>query len=452
MRSTEIPSLSTKEDEEFQEWRGPPEALQRINSSARFIIYQRLIGDVRNGFALSINKAWGPDQIHNIRQLLEKLNRSCMQPEKVLELSARKRLNMPGIMSYLERISITAGSYGTYSAQAQKWGTIHQTGFSDDRGIYARHNFLRESLFETAHVARISSLWLNSMANLGFARRVYSQIRAPTISLNIIEKPLHGFEWTLDPKSRAQIFACITALESGGRYVNPRALTSVMALSSRNSIFVASAILSDPAESAESGDIKRIPGNVGQPGITLMVSAQNLRIRPPSQNFRAVTHADYDYQRVDRFVGTTLHLSFTKWKLPLNEGPHNQGLIDQDISIAEAVVSVRDSGRWVADIDILGAQLENFILTADCHCQRSSSAFKGAYTSIDKWDELLDPQLTPAIVRTHGNWAARLAAICVLKQKNMSSRAGVVRKDTTCLACLGAAYWEGQQSSAFFID
>ncbi|MCJ1230364.1 hypothetical protein MMC12_007037 [Toensbergia leucococca] len=89
-----------------------------------------------------------------------------------------------------------------------------------------------------------------------------------------------------------------------------------MAISSGNSIYIASVLLSDPAEKTSNIDIKRVIGNVGQPGIVLMVSPQNLRIKPPNRDFRAVTHAEYDFSRRNSFSGTSLHLSFTKWKLP----------------------------------------------------------------------------------------------------------------------------------------
>ena len=87
-----------------------------------------------------------------------------------------------------------------------------------------------------------------------------------------------------------------------------------------------------------------------------------------------------------------------------------------------------------------------------CTCTQRSDSFEGVFTSIDSWDELLDPPLEPAIIRTHGNWAARFAAICVLKQNNLLHRTGLVSKKTPCLACLRAQHWDGRQKYAFFID
>ena len=180
-------------------------------------------------------------------------------------------------------------------------------------------------------------------------------------------------------------------------------------------------------------DIRRVVGNVGQPDITLMVSPPNLLVKPPIQDFRAFTHAPYDQKRINSFPGTSLHLSFTKWKQPLNGGDY--GLIDKDIFLVEAVISVRDSGQWVTDIDILTADPWNYAVTAQYKCNQYQKTFQGEFVSIDSWEELLDPPLTFGIVRAQGNWAARLAVLCVLKQKNMASRAGAIDpKHLVCIA------------------
>ena len=45
--------------------------------------------------------------------------------------------------------------------------------------------------------------------------------------------------------------------------------------------------------------------------------------------------------------------------VPLSEGVY--GLVDQNIVLRETVVSVRDSGRWIADIDVVGARPEAYV-------------------------------------------------------------------------------------------
>ena len=111
-------------------------------------------------------------------------------------------------------------------------------------------------------------------------------------------------------------------------------------------------MLSDPAKVVKGPDIRRFIRKVGRPVITLLVSPPNLPVKPPSRNFRVMTHADYDYKQLDSFPGTSLHLSFTQWMFSLNDGDY--GLIDQAIFLAEAVVTVRDSGRWIADMNLAG--------------------------------------------------------------------------------------------------
>ena len=242
-----------------------------------------------------------------------------------------------------------------------------------------------------------------------------------------MEQPLHEQLWIPESDSgqtdiwkqcsRAQAFACILTFESGGLRSVPRELESVIAISSSNSIFINRALLSDPTKRVNSPDIRRMIGNVGKAGITVLISPRNLLIKAPREDFRAATHAEYDGRRLDNFWGTSLHLSFTKWAMPLNAGDY--GPIDQDVIIAEAVISVRDCGRWIADIDVLSVRPEDYIVGIDCKCSHLNKSFAGKYTSIDNWEELLDPPLSLSIFRAHENWAARLAAFCVLKQKTI---------------------------------
>ena len=311
-----------------------------------------------------------------------------------------------------------------------------------------------------AEHATISPSILRSLRALSFANGVYGTVKTASTPLRIVEQPLHEHSWIPEGNSdqnglwkqcsQAQAFACILTLESGGLRSEPRELESVMALSSGNSIFINGALLSDPTERAEGPDIRRVIGNVGKAGITVLISPQNLLVKPPDRDFRAATHAEYDGKRLDNFSGTSLHLSFTKWAIPINSGDY--GLIDQDVFMAEAVISVRDCGRWIADIDVLGVRPQDYIISVNCKCSIFNKSFAGTYTSIDSWEELIDPPLSLGIFRAHENWAARLAAICILKQKNMDSRLVVLGQKNPCLTCLESQLWAEKNVSAFFID
>ncbi len=323
-----------------------------------------------------------------------------------------------------------------------------------------QHPAALSSLHHLRHLVKIPSSFIRSLRAIAFANRLYDGMTAASIPLRLVEQPIYENHWipqetgtqrgVLKQPSQAQAMACILTFESGGVRSDPKQLELVMALSSRNSIFIAGALLSDPAKAVNGPDIRRVIGNVGKPGITLLVSPRDLLVKPPSRDFRVITHADYDYKRLDSFSGTSLHLSFTKWMFPLNDGEY--GLIDQDIFLAEAVVSVRDRGRWIADIDVVGARPDDYVFNVKCQCNNQDKSFSKAYTSIDSWEELLDPPLAVGIFRAHGNWAARLAAICILKQKNVDSRLFLLDQDTACLACFENQIWANERVTAFFID
>ena len=112
--------------------------------------------------------------------------------------------------------------------------------------------------------------------------------------------------------SREQALACIAMLESGGIDIDPNQMKRVIAISAGNSIFVAAKLLSDPARDLPASTTKRIVGNIGSAGLSLLVAPENLRIRPESNDLRAVQHIDYDYKRQNSFEGTSLHL-FIHW-------------------------------------------------------------------------------------------------------------------------------------------
>lgn len=436
-----------------------------------------LAGNAKHGFALYAESTISYEQHHFIRCKVSQLRVSKSDPAAVLQTLSTGAMNLSILQRYLDFIEkndvevYSKGSskisrprvneqVGGFPAKAD----INPSGHLNLRDfLHAGYSNSLKALLQVLASDTVPLSLLRSLWALSFARRVYDRIPTASISLKIIERPLHDYTWippelrvpdsnsdkNRDDPSRSQVFACIATFESGGLLIDPDELDSVMAISSRNSIFVAGVLLSDPAERTEGIDVRRVVGNVGQPGITLMISPQNLLIKPPNRDFREVKHIDYNYQRIDSFSGTSLHLSFTKWKLPLSGGDY--GLIDQDIFMAEAVIQVLDSGRWVADIDVLAAQPQDYHPYTDCDCRQPSSNFKGDFVSVDSWEELLDPPLTFSIIRAHGNWAARLAAICVMKQKNMAVQAWVVNPKT-CLTCLEAEYWSNERTSSFFID
>lgn len=257
--------------------------------------------------------------------------------------------------------------------------------------------------------------------------------------------------------------------ESGALNVNPAMLSAVMAISSGNSIFVPKALLSDPYKDIHEHELQRIVGNIGKPGITLMVCPQNPTVRRLSDDFRVVRHAKYDFKREDNFKETTLHLSFTDWKLALDTGTESWGTITKDVHYVESVVSVHDRGVWVADIDLV-KDSDKLWRLASCTCEdqetqvseKTSMAMR--LTSVDNWDELLDSPKGIGIFRAKGNWVARLAAASILGRRSMVDgtydTSIIVGGTVPCLRCAhritsagprsGVGLW--RKGSFFFID
>lgn len=140
-----------------------------------------------------------------------------------------------------------------------------------------------------------------------------------------------------------------------------------------------------------------------------------------------------------------LHLSFTTWKVPLDYG--NTGVIDQEIFLLEAVVSVQDKGKWVADFDVLSLEREPPDIIS-CSCERRTARRPEPLPntdnilSIESWDEFLDPPPCIGVLHTHGNWVARLAASCALIQQGNGHTVVILRdgENNLCWKCLGREY------------
>jgi hypothetical protein len=137
-------------------------------------------------------------------------------------------------------------------------------------------------------------------------------------------------------------------------------------------------------------------------------------------SWNLLTHADFDGSVEDCFSGTSMHLSFSGYNLPLHTGIH--GSQDVDAYLLESIIQVRDKGKWVADIDILNV-VDSNIGRVDRHPFDLACNHESLYRSemgltfIDTWDELLEGPESTAIARAHGNWLSRLALTCVAAHK-----------------------------------
>jgi hypothetical protein len=331
----------------------------------------------------------------------------------------------------------------------------------------ARYKWLevnKPGTFLTGHPSLPIGL-CKTLFTLELASSVYAHLERATISLEAaLSEPLFQSGWVPTPicerldlnnqfkpmnserlsplpvaLSRQQAFSCVARFDSGHVELDPAELHSVLALCSEDSMYVAAVALLDPFEQPEAHELRRIVGNIGHPGISLLVAPEEPRIRPPSNEYTAISHVSYDFQRQNNFAGTSLHLSFTDWLFPREAGGHRT--IDQGVIVVEAVISVLDRGKWVADLDMLcidfGA-LSRIINECDQH-ESGDHDLEYDYTSVDNWDELLDSPEGVGIFRAHGNWAARLAAVSILSQRGQGHSIGLFGTGNICFKCLEVA-------------
>ncbi|OQV00936.1 hypothetical protein CLAIMM_06370 [Cladophialophora immunda] len=309
--------------------------------------------------------------------------------------------------------------------------------FEDSRGDV---EFLSRSYF--------SSSTFESLHYLGLMSQLYAQFPSATFPIKIVEKQFNLAEvWEesascgcvhLEDLSMQEALQAICVMEAGGVAHSHFRLNRAFAIAAGNSIFVAESLLSEPSRHPPGYAIRRIVGNLGLPGVSILVSPESARVKEKTRDFRAIEHAPYNYRREDNFGATSLHLSLTEWKVPLAFPSDGIGNIDQDIFLVEAVVSVYDRGRWYGDIDILGGlkRLKICPISAHCECRRKQARSQLEIISIDNFDEILDPPDGVGIFRAHENWSARLAGVCIAKQMLGAERVWIAGNDEICWNCL----------------
>jgi len=133
--------------------------------------------------------------------------------------------------------------------------------------------------------------------------------------------------------------------------------------------------------------------------------------------------------------------------VPLSREHH--GAQDAEVYYLETLLSVHDRGEWIADIDILSTMKDTRFVRYHTKCRGEGSKshknslndtlgnkFSGKFrlTSIDNWQELLERPDNSMVVRSHGNWLARLAAsaICIRHYGRT-----MVMPEQVCWRCLG---------------
>lgn len=292
-----------------------------------------------------------------------------------------------------------------------------------------------------------------SLCALSLGAQVYKLLPGATVDIRVIKRPLYCWKWSDKSRKggrdslsfdfplsgywigyldRNITFSCVAAFESGSCDIDPDLLTGAMALSSGDSIFVAAPLLCDPMENPFEYELRRIVGNVGRPGITILVPPSNLLIRPTTpENWNVITHADFDGRAEDSFKGTTLHLSFTEYNPAVILGLH--GAQDAEAFVLESIVSVHDRGKWVADLDILKV-IDKLVFYKQGTCDHGVGELPTRpFTSIDSWEEFLDrPVSKIGIARAHRNWVARLTLIATSLSQDLHT---ILCPETVCWKC-----------------
>jgi hypothetical protein len=303
-------------------------------------------------------------------------------------------------------------------------------------------------------------VYLRSLKAFATAANIYKLLPTATVELKTIGRtigtqlwvpPILGWESAGDDfkrstmqgnrafeafePNRAQTLACLAMFETGTMDIRPRVLNNVMAMATGNSIYVPSSLVCDPYEKPQPHEVARVIGNIGRPGVAMLFSPENLRIREPSiNNWRVNNHKEFDGKSRDNFTSTSLHLSFTGYDLPIGDVTI-RGAQDIEASLVESVVSVHEHGKWVADIDIIGALQSHMLsrLAFATRCSHERTVVSSIpVIAIDNWDEYLERPDKVCVFRGRNNSLARLAATAISIQNGIGT---IVGKDSICAGC-----------------
>ncbi|MCJ1393487.1 hypothetical protein MMC18_006362 [Xylographa bjoerkii] len=230
--------------------------------------------------------------------------------------------------------------------------------------------------------------------------------------------------------------------ETGVLNLELRYLKDVVAISAGNSLYVSEVLLCDPYTRTSPHNIRALVGNVGKPGLALLLLPKHsMRREPDLESWQMVNHTEFDGVFQDNFQGTSLHISLTGYEQPLNTGQH--GGRDKEVYYLEVVVAALHDGSWVADLDILNPIMarnaipQNNIRYLPLICshndaEQADSSHLARLTSIDNWYEFLDRPQNAMIVRAKGNWTARLALATVTANMQQSL---IIGSEKICWAC-----------------
>lgn len=359
---------------------------------------------------------------------------------------------------------------------------------------------ISHSKFNTERLRSYLSDWrrpLASLEALQFVTRVYKKLNGATINLEVLGSPisksrwaeaLHSggivsviSEWELNHDFRQDdqrgieadtvfaptnvrpgrqerpiprlkdesrklplVFACLAMFDSGHYDIDPGFLRGVFALSSGDSVYVASGILTDPAKRSQTQPLaRRVFGNLGRAEMSFLIPPAEPRLNAHRiVDWQLINHCRFDSEFRNSFEGTSLHLSYTDYEMPIDLGVH--GLRDKQAVLVEAIITLDDQGSPRGELDIghLTSPPSYGVWDTCVHteAERGQSANNDqlsdrlrSLVSIDCWDELLEFPDRKGIFRATGSWEARMAGLVASLQMEKSV---VVLTETPCLRCL----------------
>ncbi|CAH0047797.1 unnamed protein product [Clonostachys solani] len=273
---------------------------------------------------------------------------------------------------------------------------------------------------------------ITSLRTLVIAQSIYEGLDGATISSSIVEKGIFDAKWAELYHSNATVshsvvFGCIAMFDTGKLNLDTERLEEVFALSSGNSIYAVSRILSDPSIEIPDHAVRHIFGNIGRQGVSLLVSPTT---RPPSKLLGevrdAIKYGPFNGCREDKFRETSLRLDITGPETPAGYGV--EGIYDHQAFFIDSRIGVYDAGRWIADLDIPkllsweASQHNVSVARVVCsiHSPESRATTLEKFVAVDSWEEVLGAPPAIGLVRAYKNWPSRLALSIILTQNRGS--------------------------------
>ncbi|KAJ0109343.1 hypothetical protein J7T55_000268 [Diaporthe amygdali] len=283
----------------------------------------------------------------------------------------------------------------------------------------------------------------DSIIFLGFLDHLYKNLDTSevTVSLDVLRTPLSSkkcFSGFLSKSVQTRMenaFSAVAYLETGDQDLDPGLLNNVMAVIVGSSIYAAGVLSSDPHEDSDSCSLSRTFGNIGKPGVSLLIPPPVPQIKKnDTGEWNVINHEPWDGSTADHFNKTSLHLSLTEYRVPYTA--EHQGQRDMQAFFQEAIVSVYDGNVWIGDIDIVKALSSSTatLTKVPSECEsghkyatqpiaiglqemgKKRNALMRQIVCADSWQELLDKSNRPMVLRCHENWVGRLAVTSISVQ------------------------------------